>query len=80
MASEPWLTNADRVLDVSSIKEAARRWSPRAVRKAPRKKGLHQARDDILESIAEARFYQEKLFQPAEAAAEERAEQNRKKK
>lgn len=52
-----------RIMDVSSIKEAARRWSPDEVVAAiPGKKGLHQAREDILESIEEARYYREKLF------------------
>ncbi|KAI1846607.1 hypothetical protein JX265_009089 [Neoarthrinium moseri] len=53
-----------RILDVSSLKEAAKRWCPReVVQKAPAKKGLHQAKDDILESIAEARYYKEFIFQ-----------------
>lgn len=52
-----------RILDVSSIKEAARRWAPEQVLKAmPPKQGLHQARDDILESISEARFYRDAFF------------------
>ncbi|KAI0406764.1 ribonuclease H-like domain-containing protein [Xylaria palmicola] len=52
-----------RILDVSTIKEAARRWCPPAVlRGAPRKQGLHQAREDILESIAEARYYKDAIF------------------
>ncbi|KAI5466229.1 phosphoglucomutase [Mariannaea sp. PMI_226] len=49
-----------RLLDVSTIKEAARRWCPkRIVNKVPRKRGLHQAKEDILESIEEARYYRE---------------------
>lgn len=52
-----------RILDVSSLKEAARRWCPREViDKAPSKQGLHQAKEDILESIAEARYYKEVIF------------------
>lgn len=52
-----------RILDVSSIKEAARRWAPReTLMQVPTKKGLHQARDDILESIEEARFYRNQFF------------------
>ena len=51
-----------RILDVSAIKEAIRRWSPDAVlRNVPPKKGLHEARADILESIEEARYYQRLL-------------------
>lgn len=53
-----------RILDVSSINEAARRWAPPgALDRAPLKQGLHQAREDILESIAEARFYRDMFFQ-----------------
>ncbi|GAP91905.1 putative RNA exonuclease rex2 [Rosellinia necatrix] len=52
-----------RILDVSTIKEAARRWCPDEVlRNAPRKQGLHQAKEDILESIAEARYYKDVIF------------------
>ncbi|KAJ5155582.1 hypothetical protein N7492_008385 [Penicillium capsulatum] len=52
-----------RILDVSTIKEAARRWgSDELLAQAPPKREVHLARDDILESIAEMRFYQEKLF------------------
>jgi oligoribonuclease len=52
-----------RILDVSSIKEAARRWAPKEVlKKIPRKQMLHEARADILESIEEARFYRETFF------------------
>lgn len=53
-----------RILDVSSIKEAARRWCPPEVLAgAPAKKGVHLAQDDILESIEEARYYQRAIFQ-----------------
>lgn len=52
-----------RILDVSAIKEAAKRWAPvELLQKAPKKKGLHEAKADILESIAEAKFYQETFF------------------
>ncbi len=54
-----------RILDVSSLKEAALRWSPHLLAGAPKKQGLHKAREDILESIAEARWYKETIFQPA---------------
>jgi oligoribonuclease (3'-5' exoribonuclease) len=53
-----------RILDVSTIKEATRRWCPKEViNKAPSKRTLHQAKEDILESIAEARYYKEAVFQ-----------------
>jgi oligoribonuclease len=52
-----------RILDVSSIKEAARRWSDlNLLKQIPRKKGTHEARQDILESIEEARFYRDTIF------------------
>lgn len=52
-----------RIFDVSSIKEAARRWAPDEVlEQAPRKRGLHEAREDILESIKEARYYKTRFF------------------
>ncbi|TQN67104.1 putative oligoribonuclease [Colletotrichum shisoi] len=52
-----------RILDVSSLKEAARRWCPsQVVDGAPAKQGLHQAREDILESIDEAKYYREAIF------------------
>lgn len=52
-----------RLLDVTTIKEAARRWAaPRIVKKVPNKKGRHKARDDILESIEEAKYYRDAIF------------------
>lgn len=52
-----------RIFDVSSLKEAAKRWAPEEVLKnSPPKKGLHDARADILESIAEAKFYKNVFF------------------
>ncbi|KAF2729032.1 oligoribonuclease-like protein [Polyplosphaeria fusca] len=51
-----------RILDVSSIMEGARRWAPELVKGAPKKLKLHDAREDILESIQEARYYRDTLF------------------
>ena len=52
-----------RILDVSSLKEAAKRWAPEDVLLGlPPKKLLHQAREDILESIEEAKYYRQKCF------------------
>ncbi len=52
-----------RILDVSSLKEAARRWAPEEVLLGvPSKRLLHQAREDILESIEEAKYYRDKCF------------------
>ncbi|KAI1073933.1 ribonuclease H-like protein [Whalleya microplaca] len=64
-----------RILDVSAIKEAARRWCPREViRNAPSKQGLHQAKEDILESIEEARYYKEVIFDKVEKPSEKPSE------
>lgn len=53
-----------RIVDVSSIKELARRWYPRAYFAAPAKTGGHRALGDILDSIAELRYYREAVFVP----------------
>lgn len=55
-----------RVVDVSSIKELARRWFPRTYFAAPEKHGGHRALADILESIQELRYYREVLFPQGE--------------
>ncbi|KAI9864351.1 MAG: hypothetical protein M1813_003271 [Trichoglossum hirsutum] len=53
-----------RIFDVSTIKEAVRRWgSDKILQQLPKKKGLHEARQDILESIEEAKYYRKVLFQ-----------------
>jgi len=54
-----------RMIDVSSVKELARRWFPRAYFASPSKAGGHRALADILESIAELRYYREAVFVPA---------------
>ena len=46
-----------RLIDVSTIKELARRWYPRAYFASPEKNGGHRALADIRESIAELRYY-----------------------
>jgi oligoribonuclease len=53
-----------RIVDVSSIKELARRWFPRAYFQAPTKRGNHRALVDIQESIEELRYYREAIFLP----------------
>ena len=47
-----------RNLDVSTIKELARRWSPKVL-EGLKKSGTHLALDDIHESIAELRHYRQ---------------------
>ncbi|MFD9814731.1 oligoribonuclease [Streptomyces sp. NPDC059080] len=53
-----------RIVDVSSVKELARRWYPRAYFNSPDKSGNHRALADIRESIAELRYYREAVFVP----------------
>ncbi len=53
-----------RMIDVSSIKELARRWYPRAYFASPAKAGGHRALADIRESITELRYYREAVFVP----------------
>ena len=57
---EGWLHY--RVIDVSSIKELARQWYPRAYFAAPAKAGNHRALADIRESIDELRYYRRTVF------------------
>ncbi|MDQ0575642.1 oligoribonuclease [Agromyces albus] len=51
-----------RNVDVSSIKELAKRWYPRAYFNSPAKNGGHRALADILESIRELEYYRRALF------------------
>jgi oligoribonuclease len=53
-----------RMIDVSSIKELARRWYPKAYFNAPAKTGGHRALADILDSITELRYYRAAVFVP----------------
>ena len=54
-----------RVIDVSSIKELARRWYPRVYFNAPAKNGGHRALADIIESLDELRYYRQAFMAPA---------------
>jgi oligoribonuclease len=53
-----------RMIDVSSIKELARRWYPRVYYGLPQKGLAHRALADIRESIRELEFYRRTLFVP----------------
>jgi oligoribonuclease len=53
-----------RIVDVSSIKELARRWYPRIYFASPPKNGTHRALADIRDSIDELRYYRAALFVP----------------
>jgi oligoribonuclease len=55
---------ADRVIDVTALKELSRRWFPQ--QRPPAKKDTHRALEDILESIAELEFYKKTLFKKPE--------------
>lgn len=61
-----------RMVDVSSVKELARRWYPRAYFNSPKKAGGHRALADILESVKELRYYRSVIFvpQPGPTSAE----------
>lgn len=71
LSKEPYKQVVDylhyRILDVSSLKEAARHWCPEIASAAPGKKALHKAKQDIIESIEEARYYKLAIFQAAGA-------------
>jgi oligoribonuclease len=53
-----------RMVDVSSIKELARRWYPKVYFNAPVKTGGHRALADIVDSITELRYYRAAVFVP----------------
>ena len=60
-----------RTIDVSSIKELARRWYPKAYFGAPAKTGNHRALGDIQDSIAELAYYRSAVFVQASAQGNE---------
>jgi oligoribonuclease len=53
-----------RMIDVSSIKELAKRWYPRVYQSQPAKGLAHRALADIRESIQELAYYRTTLFVP----------------
>ena len=53
-----------RTIDVSTIKELARRWYPRVYFAAPKKTGNHRALGDIQDSIEELDYYRSNIFLP----------------
>lgn len=66
-----------RIIDVSSLKELAKRWYPRVYFASPEKTGNHRALGDIYDSIDELRYYRAILFPggegPSTAEASEAA-------
>ncbi|MCL4121272.1 UNVERIFIED_CONTAM: hypothetical protein GTU68_049882 [Idotea baltica] len=59
-----------RSVDVSTIKELARRWYPDALASVPRKDGGHRALDDIRESLKELEYWRSTVFADAAATNE----------
>ena len=51
-----------RSIDVSTLKELARRWYPESLAAAPRKATAHRAMDDIRESVAELAYWRSTVF------------------
>ena len=63
-----------RMIDVSSIKELARRWFPRVYFAQPPKGLAHRALADILESIRELAYYRQTLFVPEPGPSSDQAQ------
>ena len=60
-----------RSIDVSTIKELARRWNPEAMDGGPKKDSAHRAMDDIKESLRELKHYRASFFVLPEVDATE---------
>ena len=64
-----------RSVDVSTIKELARRWYPEDLKEYTKSASAHRAMDDIKESLEEMRYWRKRVFRaqtaPAESAAAE---------
>jgi oligoribonuclease len=66
-----------RIFDVATITGAADRWAPEVLQGLPKRKGLHQAREDVLESIEYARFFRKAFFsKSAESLKDKRLRQD----
>ncbi|XP_073955236.1 probable oligoribonuclease isoform X1 [Choristoneura fumiferana] len=55
-----------RIIDVSTIKELARRWYQKDYSGIPQKKFRHRSIDDILESVEELKYYKKHIFKSLE--------------
>ena len=64
-----------RMIDVSSIKELAKRWYPKVYQSQPVKGLSHRALADIEESVQELRFYRDTLFVAQPGPSLEEAQQ-----
>jgi oligoribonuclease len=63
-----------RMIDVSSIKELAKRWYPRVYQSQPAKGLAHRALADIRESVQELAYYRQTLFVPPPGPSQEQAQ------
>ncbi|MGH8860633.1 MAG: oligoribonuclease [Jatrophihabitantaceae bacterium] len=63
-----------RMIDVSSVKELAKRWYPRTYQSQPPKGLAHRALADILESIQELAYYRLTLFVEPPGPTQEQAQ------
>ena len=63
-----------RMIDVSSVKELARRWYPRVYQSQPAKGLAHRALADIRESIIELAYYRAAVFVPVPGPTLEQAQ------
>jgi oligoribonuclease len=63
-----------RMVDVSSLKELARRWFPRVYFAQPPKGLAHRALADIIESVRELAYYRKTLFMPLPGPSSEEAQ------
>lgn len=52
-----------RMIDVSTVKELCKRWNSGIFARAPKKRNVHRGLDDIKESIAELKYYQNYMFE-----------------
>lgn len=57
-----------RNVDVSTLKELARRWRPDVLAAAPEKPSNHRALDDVRSSVDELRYYRASMLAPAPAS------------
>ena len=63
-----------RMIDVSSIKELARRWYPKVYYAQPAKGMAHRALADILESVRELAYYRGTVFVPTPGPTSDEAQ------
>jgi oligoribonuclease len=62
---ENWLHY--RCVDVSTVKELVKRWNPGLEHARPKSEGItHRAMDDVRDSVAELKFYRDKIFRTAD--------------